>query len=39
MGTWDDNKVTPSNMRLYTKTILERESSWGFVAIVRRPVN
>ena len=39
MDTWEDNRILPSTMRLYSKKIPAREASRQFVASVMRQVN
>ena len=36
---WDDNKITPSTMRLYSKKVPAKDASRQFIARVRRQVS
>ena len=39
VNNWDDSKITPSTMRLYSKKVPAREASKQFVERVRRQIN
>ena len=39
VNNWDDNKITPSTMRLYSKKVPAKDASRQFIARVRRQVS